>query len=232
MKLLSLIILTALSFDLCALEYKTYPFAELSHQLGYPNATYFGSTDDEIMDLETYTSKEDTYYQEINSYLRFFPAPYTWNGTSPEQAKKIVASIDTIFSRLPSLPQDLILFRGVDLKYRKNKSFAIGQEFVEKGYVSTSASFKVAEYFATGINGESTKSKKAIFVLYQNLPDQKGILIDQGEDEILLKHEQLLKVMSRKKNNSSYETYLVQVCKISCDQQMNKDIDRFWNHFE
>ncbi|MDD4973833.1 MAG: ADP-ribosyltransferase [Bacteriovorax sp.] len=231
-KSLIIFIFIVLSFDLYAFEYKTYRFDDLSHQLGYPSETYFGSGEDEIQDLETYSSKEDNFYKEINNYLRIFPRPYEWTGTSPEKAKIIVANIDKIFTKIPSIPQELILFRGVDLKYRNNKSFTIGEEFVDKGYVSTSTSFKIANYFATEINGESSVSKKAIFVLYQNLPDQKGILIDQNEDEVLLKHGQVLKVMSTRKTNSAYETYLVQACKNSCDKQMDKDIETFWKSFK
>jgi hypothetical protein len=221
MKFKSLILLLTigLSLDLYALEYKTYRFDDLSHQLGYPSVTYFGSSEGEIQDLETYSSKEDTFYKEINNYLRFFPNAYEWNGTGPEQAKSIVESIDKIYTKIPSIPQELILFRGVDLKYRKNKSFTVGEEFVEKGYVSTSTSFKVANYFATEIDGNSSASKKAI-------------LIDQNEDEVLLKHGQVLRVMLMRKTNSTYETYLVQVCKISCDKQMNKDIEKFWKSFK
>ncbi|MCM2348672.1 MAG: ADP-ribosyltransferase [Bacteriovoracaceae bacterium] len=234
MKLKSLILLIfiVLSPELYALEYKTYKFHKLANQLGYPNETYFGSTAEEVFDLETYTSKEDTFYREINDYLRFFPAPYDWNGTSPEDARAMVASIDKIFARIPAIPQDLILFRGVGLKHRKNQSFRIGVELVEKGYVSTSTSFKVAQHFATKNSDESKIVKKVIFVLYQNYPGQKGILIDQGEDEVLLKHGQALKVMALKKIGLVNEIYLVQVCKISCVKRMNKDIARFWKNFK
>lgn len=216
-----------LSPALYALEYRTFQFHKLAEQLGYPNETYFGSTGEEVSDLETYTSKEDAFYREINDYLRFYPDPYDWNGTTPMQARSIVGNIDKIFVRIPTLPQDLILFRGVGLKHRKNKSFRIGEEFVEKGYVSTSTSFKVAEHFATKESDKSRSVKKAIFVLYQNSHGHKGILIDQNEDEVLLKHRQKLKIMALKKSG----LYLVQVCKTSCAKRMNKDIARFWNSF-
>lgn len=232
LKPLFLLILIALSPELYALEYKTYKFHKLAEQLGYPNETYFGSTGDEVSDLETYTSKEDAFYREINDYLRFYPAPYDWSGTTPQDARAMVASIDKIFARIPAIPQDLILFRGVGLKHRKNKSFRIGEEFVEKGYVSTSTSFKVAKHFAAKESDESTAAKKVIFVLYQNFPGQRGILIDQDEDEVLLKHGQALKVMALKKTGLTDEIYLVQVCKTSCTKRMNKDIIRFWKNFK
>lgn len=233
LKSLFLLIFAILSFNLQALEYRAYKFDELSRQLGYPNETFFGSTEDEIQDLETYISKEDEFYKEINGYLRFHPAPYDWSGTSPEYAKVIVANMDKIFGRVPSVPQNLVLFRGVNLDHRKNKSYKIGEEFIEKGYASTSTSFKVAHYFAVEKADYSTaKKKKAIFVLYQTRPGQKAILINANEDEVLLKHHQRLKVMAKRNTSPSYETYLVQLCNIQCDKRMNKDITRFWKNYK
>lgn len=217
--------------SILAVEYKTYQFNDLSHLLNYPNDTYFGSTEDEISDLETYTSKEDDFYKEINNYLRFYPKPYDWSGTGPTQAKTIVTNIDQIFTKVPSLPENLILFRGVNLKHRKNKSYSIGEEIIEKGYLSTTTTFEVADYFATKINPESLKSKNAILVIYQSSKDQKGILFDQGEDEVLIKHNQKLKIMSLKKSNPNYETYLVQACLAVCEASMNVDIIKFWNKY-
>lgn len=229
---LTILVSAVLSFNLYALEYKTYHFTELSQKLGYPNETYFESSEDQIADLETYISKEDTFYKEINSYLRYFPAPYDWNGLSPDQAELMVKNIDQIYNKIPALPQDLVLFRGVNLKYRHNKSFAMGEEFNELGYLSTSSTFKVATHFATKLNDSSSENKKAIFVLYQSGSEHKGILIDQNEDEVLIKHRQLLRVMALKKNNPIYEIYLVQLCSLNCEQEINKDIELFWTKFK
>ena len=230
-----LIFIMALSFDLYALEYKTYLFSDLSKQLGYPSETFFGSTQDQINDLESYTSKYDSFYREINNYLRFYPEPYEWDGTGPADAKIIVSHMDSIFKKVPALPKDLILFRGVDLKYRKNKSFSIGEEFLDKGFFSTSTSFKVAKYFAAEMDIEKrTETKKAIYVIYQNQnsPNEKGILIDQNEDEVILKHGQVLKVMAFKKSNTVYETYLIQLCSLKCNLQLNSDVQKFWKRFQ
>ncbi len=228
-----LLVLFSLSFNLFALEYKTYKFNKLAKLMGYPSENFFGSTEKEIFDLNNYTDKEDPCYQEINGFLRFFPAQYEWYGTGPDEAKIIVESIDHIFTKAPALPEDLILFRGVSLSFRKNKSFSIGEEFLDKGFVSTSTDFKVAYHFAVEMNNDNPEKKKAIYVLYQNAPDQKAILIDQEEDEVILKHGQLMKVMATRKNkNAAFETYLVQICKIDCDQSMNADIKKFWSTFK
>jgi hypothetical protein len=230
-KLLLLIVLSTLSLNLFAVDYKVYDFQELSEQLGYPDKTFFGSSDYELIDLETYISKEDTYYKEINGYLRNFPNEYSWYGLGPERAKGIVDSMDKIFERVPVIPEELILFRGVDLKYRKNVSFAIGEEVLEKGFLSTSTSFDAAYEFTKDPGKNPSRSPKAIFVLYQNSKDIKGILIDEEEDEVILKHGQKLKFMSTKNLNPYFETYLVQICKITCEEQMNEDIKKFWANY-
>lgn len=211
---------------------RTYDFKLLYGDLGYPSPDYFGSNETEVMDLESYTSKEDAFYEEINGYLRFYPAPYEWYGTGPEDAKIIVKNIDRIFDRAPALPGDLMLFRGLDLKFRGSKPYAIGEEFIDKGYVSTSVSYKVARYFAIEMgDNETTSSRKAVFALYMGRPGEKGILIDQGEDEVILKHGRKYKVMAKKDNVAKYDLYLVQACPGACADSVAGDVRDFWINF-
>jgi len=207
---------------------KVYDFKALYKGLGYTD-TYFGATEDELFALNTYTSTEDTYYKEINDYLRFHPAPYDWSGTSPEDAKKLVEDIDRVFTRVPALPQDLILFRGLDLAFRGNKSYTYLEEFTDKAYFSTSTSFKVAERFAE--DKDKPKAKKAVLVIYSNQAGEKGILVGQGEDEVILRRGKTFKVMAKKKSGGSYEMYLVQACSASCEKTLRKDVSSFWDSF-
>jgi len=217
MKFLLLLIVLVAS-QAYAIEPHPYNFQELWTQLNYPMALEKAATEDAMADLETYTSKEDTWYRDINSYLRNFPKTnYNWDSISPEQAGPMVKNIDSIYAKLNSIPADIILFRGVDLKYRKNKSFEAGEEFVEKGYASTSTSYKVADYFANHINdNETTTSLKGILVLYSKKKNLKGILIDQGEDEVLLAHGEKIRIMEVD-NSRKYHVYLAQVCEVKCE---------------
>lgn len=210
-----------------------YDFKSLYRSLGYPSPDYFGSTEAELQDLDSYTSKEDTFYSEINGYLRFYPAPYDWYGTGPDDAKIIVKHIDSIFGRAPALPKDLILFRGLGLGWHGDKPFAPGEEFVDKGYVSTSASYEVARHFAVGMSdGEEKASRRAVFVLYLARPGEKGILIDkENEDEVILPHGRRFKVMAAKNAAAPYDLYLVQVCAAACDAAVRPDVDYFWSGF-
>ncbi|MDO8804950.1 MAG: ADP-ribosyltransferase [Elusimicrobiota bacterium] len=211
---------------------RVYDFKLLYGGLGYPSPDYFGSDETEVMDLESYTSKEDSFYGEINGYLRFYPAPYEWYGTGPEDAKIIVKNIDRVFDRAPALPGDLMLFRGLDLKFRDNKAYAIGEEFIDKGYVSTSVSYKVARYFAIEIgDNETTASRKAVFALYLNRPGEKGILVDQGEDEVILRHGMKFRVMAKKDGVKKYDLYLVQACLSACADSLPGDVRGFWRNF-
>jgi hypothetical protein len=209
----------------------TYDFKTLAHNLGYPNSTYFGSSEAAIQDLETYTSKEDTFYKEINSYLRYFPKAYDWNGIGPDDAKIMVNNIDQIFDHIPSLPSDIVLFRGLDLSFRQNRSYRIGEEFSEKAYVSTSTSFKVARYFAVEMDAiQKPISKKAIIAYYINRPNFKGILFDQGEDEIILKHGEKIRIMAVNNQNLKYDFYLAQICPEICGEEISLQTLDFWKH--
>ena len=211
---------------------RVYDFKTLYSGLGYPSPTLFGSGEAELLDLESYTSKQDAFYAEINGYLRFYPEPYDWYGTGPEDAKSIVANIDRIFARAPALPADLILFRGLDLKFRAGKPYAANEEFTDKGYVSTSVSYKVAEYFTTIGDDKGKNSGKAVFAIYNNRPGEKGLLIDQGEDEVILRHGLKFRAMARRETGKGYDLYLVQACSGACDAAIKEDVRIFWENFK
>jgi hypothetical protein len=232
MKFKSIILLILISFHSFTAYAGVYEFKNLESLLGYPNETYFGSPENAITDLEAYTSKEDTFYKEINSYLRYFPKDYDWNGIGPDSAKLMVENIDQIFDHVPSLPSDLIIFRGLDLNFRKNISYNIGDEFIEKAYVSTSTSFKIAKYFAIEMDAWGhPKTKKAIIAYYINRQNLKGILFDQAEDEVVLKHGEKIRIMAVKTQNSAYELYLAQICAQVCESTTSSQVMEFWEKF-
>lgn len=209
----------------------TYDFKSLYRSLGYPSADFFGSSEDEVTALEAYISKEDPIYGEINGYLRYHPQPYEWYGTGPDDAKVIVGHIDKMLLRAPELPGDLLLFRGLGLGYRQDKPFEAGEEFTDKGYVSTSVSYSVARYFAVEMADEEKPDRRAVFALYFAGPGERGILIDQGEDEVILGHGRKFRVMGRKAGPGKYDLYLVQVCAASCDITLRGDVKDFWDAF-
>ena len=211
---------------------RVYDFKALYRGLGYPSPYFFGSTEAEVRDLDAYTTQEDPLYGEINGYLRYYPAPYDWYGTGPEDAKVIVKHIDNIFKRVPALPADLILFRGLGLGYRGNKPFDIGEEFSDKGYTSASASYKVAYHFAVEMaDGEEKPSRRALFVMYLTRPGEKGILVDQGEDESILGRGGKFRVMAKKDGSVKCDLYLVQVCAASCETALRPEAGAFWKDF-
>lgn len=209
-----------------------YDFKSLYGSLGYPSPDYFGSTEDEVMDLDTYTSKSDSFYGEINGYLRFHPAPYEWYGTGPDDARGIVERLDNVFRRAPAIPGDLILFRGLGLGWHGGKPLAPGEEFTDKGYVSTSVSYSVARYFALEMGDEEKPERRAVFVLYLTRPVERGILVDQGEDEVMLPRGRKFRVMARKDGALRYDLYLVQACAARCETATRPDVSDFWRGFE
>ena len=129
--------------------------------------------------------------------------------------------------------QDLVLFRGLGLGWHGDKPFAAGEEFVDKGYVSTSVSYKVAEHFAVGMaDGEEKPSRRAVFVLYLARPGEKGLLIDkENEDEVILPHGRRFRVMAAKNAAAAYDLYLVQLCAAACDAAVPPDVNDFWSGF-
>ncbi|PIU17979.1 MAG: hypothetical protein COT18_11455 [Elusimicrobia bacterium CG08_land_8_20_14_0_20_59_10] len=223
---------------LSASSARVYDFKALWKGLGYPAlgqygesedaVRSFGATDDEVMDLATYTSKDDAYYREINNYLRYHPLPYEWYGISPEYARGMVKNIDSVFSKVPSLPADLMLFRGLDLQFRDSRPYAMGEEFSDKGYVSTSVSYKVARYFAVEMNDNAdTPSRKAVFAIYLSRAE-KGILVDHAEDEVILPRAMKFKVMAKKDGVKKYDLYLVQACSGACASAISLEAASFW----
>ena len=197
-----------------------YDFKKLHHDLGYDNTTDdFGSSTQELQDLDSYTDKYDDFFTEINGYLRFYPAPYDWTGTGPEQAKVMVKNIDAIFKRVPEIPSDITLFHGVTLEWHQGKPFEIGEEYTDQAYISTTTTRSVAQRFANGLDNEKPE-KGAVFTLYFNQPHAKGILIDQGEDEVMLMHGEHFRIMKRDLGEKS-DAYLVQICgSIPCATQV------------
>lgn len=212
---------------------RVYDFNALYRGLGYPSPDYFGSTADEVMDLQTYTSKDDTFYGEINGYLRFHPEPYEWYGTGPDDAKLIVERLDNIMGRAPAVPGDIVLFRGLGLGWHGNKPFADGEEFTDRGYVSTSVSYEVARYFAVEKDPEEAEtSRRAVFVIYFTRPAERGILVDQGEDEVMLERGRRFRVMARKEGVKKYDVYLVQACAGECEAALRPQAEIFWSGFD
>lgn len=209
---------------------RVYDFDLLYRKTGYPSPDYFGSTDDEIMDVETYISKDDNYYGEINGYLRYYPEPYEWYGITPASAKEMVERIDRVIERAPAVPGDLVVFRGLGLGWRGNRPFAEGEEFTDKAYVSTSLSFSVARYFAVEKDPDET-SRRAVFVIYFTRPEERGLLIDQGEDELMLGHGRRFRVMAEKEAPGTYDLYLVQACAEKCETALRPAPAAFWSDF-
>jgi len=213
-----------------AASVRIYDFQKLYKDLGYTQA-YFGATDSELEALETYTTTEDSFYREINDYLRYYPGPYTYYGLTPDQAKELVSKLDSLFGRIPVLPYDLVLFRGMKLKFRADKPYAVNDEFTDKAYVSTSPSLKVAEKFALDKDHEADGLEQALFIIYANKPGAKGLLIPSHEEEVILNRGSRFRIMAAKKIRPDYSIYLAQLCAAPCETSVRFDIRSFWERF-
>lgn len=205
--------------------YTTYDFQSLQRQLGYDDNTHSKATAEELEALETYSEKFDTYYRDINNYLRNYPNPfYDWDSISPKQAKIIAHNLNSYILKSPPLPRNLILFRGSSLSFRKNKSYKLNEVIHEKGFLSTSTSLDVAEFFATEkCDQPHSPNRKAIHILYSSKTPLIGALIDQGENEVLLNSGHKLKIMQRK-HQGTFDVYLTQVCNKECDPKTPSEL--------
>lgn len=208
------------------LNYQPVQFKSLYKHLGYKDEFYFNATEDEVDALTTYTEKADTYYKDINKFLRSKPPyDYEWYSISPEEALNISTKLNSLIDKMPLLPAPLILYRGLTLDYRKNRLFTEGESFSEAAFFSTSTNLNKAYFFATQYcaidtlkkynpalhqERQKNKSEQAILVLYMTSP-QKAVLMDQGEDEVLFKTQQKLKIMKARKVNDVH-FYLTQMC--------------------
>jgi hypothetical protein len=217
----------------------TYEFQKLWGRLGYSDE-FFGATEDELTSLRSYIEKFDSFFSEINGYLRFYPKTYTWYGTGPKEAREEVRHIDAIFKRAPGLPADLVVYRGLTLEWRANRPFGVGEQFVEKAYSSTSTNREVALSFArpsadSPDDGEDEEhpgkkgAAQALLVIYFRSAHPRGLLINQGEDEVILPHGTLFRVMDRDLR-ADPPRYLVQACEEGvCDWRSNRaDVLALW----
>lgn len=186
-------------------------FKKLSSQMGYVISEEEAGplTEEEHYSLRSYISTEDAVYREINNFLRFYPAKYEWYGNSPEDTKVLVSNIDNAIQKVPLLPKDLVLFRGLTLGWRRNKPFALQEEYLDKAYTSTSTSIIVANKF-TG----KVPKRSALFTMYFN-EASRGILISEFEDEVILPRGLKFKIMKKKLRNG-FPQYLVQICAVVC----------------
>ena len=207
-----------------------YDFKELYGKLGY-NDKYFGATEQALKALGMYTDKHlDTpYYQDINNYLRLYPAKYNWTMLAPEDTAKVVGNMDTIFNLVPVLPDNILLFRGLALSYHPNNAMEINEEFIDKAYSSTTPNFDVAKYFAMQF---AKPPGQAVFAIYSDAPEVKGILYNQREDEIILKHGTHFKVMDKMPAKDKYDYYLVQLCASACNSEIRSDVRELWSGYK
>ena len=135
-------------------------------------------TNEQADALRSYKSAGAT---SINRYLR------TGESSSPEADKETVKHIDAAMEK-SSLGEDMTLYRGVGFLAWEEGDFPadpqVGDEFVEKGFVSTSTDKSVAFRFADGADD---------LIVKINAPsDMRGISLDGILENQEPEHEWLL----------------------------------------
>ncbi len=200
-----------------------YSYEELSKIVGYKeiwDAHKEGRiNEDEHWALDSYVNYDDPVYPEINQFLRKGESDELYYFESPEALKASILNMDSGITKLATLPDNLMTFRGVTFEFRNKQCYSKGEEFTDKAFVSTSVQFSVAAGFA-GINSES-KNGSGILYLYSDTKSHPGILINSLEKEVLLPRGLTFKVMDRVDRKNACHL-LVQICSHSCSQEISK----------
>lgn len=161
----------------------------------------------------------DQPHKIINNFLRF---GYLTKYKYKDQILSNIHQLDSAISK-STRSKRLSLYRGVDLEYRSNKPFLIGEEFIDKGFVSTSTNMNIAKVFSG--------QKMTLFKIYSPI-DFKGFYYNitqedmynheveeqlyVEEEEVLLPRESRFKVMSKTCEYVDYKCiYTLQLCPTS-----------------
>jgi hypothetical protein len=200
-----------------------FTYEELSKVVGYHeiwDAHKSGRiSEDEHWALDSYVNYDDPIYPEINRYLRTGETEELYYFESPEALIASILNMDSGITKLATLPDNLMTFRGVTFEFRNKQCYSKGEEFTDKAFVSTSVQFSVAAGFA-GINSDS-KNGSGILYLYSDTKSHPGILINSLEKEVLLPRGLTFKVMDRVDRKNACHL-LVQICSQSCTQEVSK----------
>lgn len=200
-----------------------FTYEELSKVVGYHeiwDAHRSGRiSKDEHWALDSYVNYDDPIYPEINHYLRTGESEELYYFESPEALKASILNMDSGITKLATLPDNLMTFRGVTFEFRNKECYKKDEVFTDKAFVSTSVQFSVAAGFA-GINSES-KNGSGLMYLYSDTKNHPGILLNSLEKEVLLPRGLTFKVMDRVDRKSACHL-LVQICSHSCNSEISK----------
>ena len=138
--------------------------------------------------VTTYTTST---YNDINGSLR----SDDYGFSDPEEIDEYVNSMDDFFKKAPRVPADLTVYRGFSQK--RVDSLNVGDEFVDKAFVSTSTSKEVTETFGAAIEIRVPKGSRGTFI--------KDISRNRSENELLLPRNSKFKVVEKKGNRTIVE---------------------------
>lgn len=137
---------------------------------------------------------------------------------------KDMSNLDKIIAK-KMYPSDLVLFRASELSYRGNTPYALGEEFTDVAYTSTSISYDAADFIA-GYKKATDKTRTTVIYVMYNPHDFKGLWIgnsrrlDYQQEELLLARDGKFKVMATKMKGDTV-IQILQICEKTCDQSVS-----------
>jgi hypothetical protein len=175
--------------------------------------------------IRTYTNYDEPYYKDINDVLRDIPRPDGIYYIDFFDVLEISKDIDNAINKLPALPNDMILFRGVNLAYRDYIPHGNGDVFIDKAFFSTSVYDGVGTAFA---------GKGVMYAIYSSKKKRDGILCNPIEREVILPRSQAYKVMDTFKLEKNH-VQLIQRCedKDSCLEDIHlPSVNSWWDKYK
>lgn len=145
---------------------------------------------------------DDKIYKQINGGLR------DTKGEAPAAHADTVKHLDAAIASAPPTKEDMLLYRGID--HINAKKLAVGSEFTDHGYTSTTHNYDTAESFGGDaiIHMTVPKGTRAAAM------DATGAAIQQGaksENEYLLPRGTKYKVTHKSKDSDGLDIYHVTV---------------------
>jgi len=196
MKLSRLIFISALLFSSSA-QARVYTPEEISKHVGYSSIYEHLGLDSKLAISVNAYAYPDGYtmqmsapfvnYTKINRWLRGLPIDDFTGGSLVEKIKQVIQDVDFVIQQSHQLPQDLILFRGTNLAWRKSL-YEVGDEFSDLAYISSSLDYQIAGRFM------NAKDLAVIYVIYSD-HSFHGLWMSPVEKEVLLPRNTVFRVM-------------------------------------
>ena len=166
------------------------------------------STDEDYLESVPFADYTADGYFNINNFLRGKVKKFTFK-KDEDDAKSSIEGIDRLFDKAPTIPEDMVLHRGIHSDYANDviAKYQVGDLFTDQAYVSTSTDKQQAEEFAT-YSDEVDNEGFTLEILVPAgtrgiyVPEYLGSYQENAENEIVLDRGTTFRVIARTEDAS------------------------------